>query len=142
MDRKRHNYAGVLERGLALLLDGIITFVLLLAVLLPLLFVLQPESPESAEALGGFVGVVGSAVYYVGTEAKWGATGGKMVIGLRVVNRHGEKCSPGEAIIRNITKLLGSGTLLAVIVAIILILSSEDNQRLGDMMADTMVVRD
>ncbi|USZ70259.1 RDD family protein [Natronosalvus halobius] len=142
MNRKRHNYAGVLERGLALLLDGIIIFVLLLAVLLPLIFLLQPASPESTEALGGFVGLVGSAVYYVGTEARWGATGGKMAIGLRVVNRHGEQCSTGDAVIRNITKIIGAGTLLAVIVAILLIISSEDNQRLGDMMAETVVVRE
>jgi uncharacterized RDD family membrane protein YckC len=80
------------------------------------------------------------AGYHIYPEAAWEQTPGKMVVGIRVVQTKGTDCGWVGSILRNLTKLLG-GTLIATLVVIGLILSTDDNQRLGDIFADTTVVR-
>ncbi|NGM71212.1 RDD family protein [Natronolimnobius sp. AArcel1] len=138
---RRH--AGLLARGLAWLVDGIIATILLLALLVPTVSVFGPSelTLEAAEGLGSLVGLGFLFVYYCGTEAAWGQTPGKVVLGIRVVTLEGRQCSTGGAIVRNVTKILGSTALLPVLVAIVLILSTENNQRLGDIFGNTTVVK-
>ncbi|THE62762.1 RDD family protein [Salinadaptatus halalkaliphilus] len=139
--RPELDHAGLLARGLAWFLDGIVMFLGALALLLPLFFLL-PSTPSSqaAEGVGGLVGLVFGMVYYAGTEATWGQTPGKMMLGIRVVNVDGRPCSAAGAVIRNITKVLGGSAIFPVLVAIILILATDDDQRLGDMLGGTTVV--
>ena len=78
---------------------------------------------------------------YVVSEAVWGQTPGKRLVGISVVDTNGNEISAGDAVMRNITKLLGGSSLLFILVGVVLIADSRDNQRLGDRMADTLVVR-
>ncbi|WP_247001972.1 RDD family protein [Halosolutus gelatinilyticus] len=96
---------------------------------------------QGAEALGGLIGLVLAVAYYAGSEAKWGQTPGKMLVGIRVVRTDGRDCTAGEAVLRNITKILGGAALLSIIVAIVLILATDENQRLGDIIGGTTVVK-
>lgn len=138
-----YRHAGLLERGLAWFVDGIVLFIVALVVLIPVMFLFAPAgvSVEAAEGIGGIAGLLLGAVYYMGSEAKWGQTPGKMLLGIRVVQTNGRDCTGTGAVVRNITKLFGS-TLLPILVAIILVLSTDENQRLGDILGDTTVVKD
>ncbi|OVE85959.1 RDD family protein [Natronolimnobius baerhuensis] len=134
--------AGLLARALAWIVDGVVSVIALVAILVPLLALFAPSGMtlEDAEGIGSLVGLGFLFVYYIGTEAAWSQTPGKMVLGIRVVQTDGRECSTGGAIARNITKILGGAALFPVLVAVLLILSTDDNQRLGDIFGETTVV--
>jgi len=46
-----------------------------------------------------------------------------------------------SAIVRNITKIIGAGSLLLILVGVVLIADSRHDQRLGDRLADTLIIR-
>ncbi|SDQ96427.1 RDD family protein [Natronobacterium texcoconense] len=140
--RSRLRHAGLLERGAAWFVDGIASFIAIFVLMFPIIFLFSAGgSADAAEGMGMLVGLVGLIAYYVGSEAKWGQTPGKMLLGIRVVYTDGRECSGAGAVIRNITKLIGGAALLPIIVAIVLILVTDDNQRLGDIFGDTTVVK-
>ncbi|RKD97397.1 RDD family protein [Halopiger aswanensis] len=140
--RSTLNHAGLLERGVAWFVDGIVMFILLFVAIALVLLLFSPGATptEVAEGIAVIVGLVVSTAYYMVTEAKWGQTPGKMLLGLRVVHLDGRPCTGAGAVIRNVTKVLGGSSLFPVVVAIVLVLSSDNNQRLGDMLGDTAVV--
>lgn len=140
--RSALNHAGLLERGVAWFVDGIVMFILLFVAIVLVLLLFSPGGApaEAAEGIAAIIGLVASTAYYTVTEAKWGRTPGKMLLGLRVVHLDGRPCTGSGAVIRNITKVLGGSSLFPVVIAILLVLSSDDNQRLGDMLGDTTVV--
>lgn len=94
-----------------------------------------------SDALAALVFLLVLVGWYVVSEAVWGQTPGKRLVGIRVVDTNGNDISAGDAVMRNITKLLGGSSLLFILVGVVLIADSRDNQRLGDRMADTLVVR-
>jgi uncharacterized RDD family membrane protein YckC len=80
--------------------------------------------------------------YFTASEALWrGRTLGKAALGLRVVTREGAPVRFRHAAIRTLLGTvdfaLGSGFF-----AVVSILFSRDNQRLGDMVAGTLVLRE
>lgn len=80
--------------------------------------------------------------YFTGFETLWrGRTLGKAALGLRVVTREGAPVRFRHAAIRTLLGLvdfgMGSGFF-----AVVFILFSRDNQRLGDMVAGTLVLRE
>jgi uncharacterized RDD family membrane protein YckC len=80
--------------------------------------------------------------YFTVSETLWrGRTVGKAALGLRVVTKEGGPVRFRHAAIRTILGLvdfgIGSGFF-----AIVLILLTRDNQRLGDMVAGTLVLRE
>jgi uncharacterized RDD family membrane protein YckC len=80
--------------------------------------------------------------YFIAFETLWrGRTLGKAALGLRVVTREGAPVRFRHAAIRTmlgtVDFLLGSGFF-----AVVSILFSRDNQRLGDMVAGTLVLRE
>lgn len=77
--------------------------------------------------------------YYTYFEGKTGATPGKMVCGLRVVKLDGSACDISAAAMRTACRILDG--LFAYLVAAIFVWSTERNQRIGDKMAGTVVVR-
>ncbi len=79
--------------------------------------------------------------WYVVSEAVWGHTPGKWVVGIEVVDTDGEEISASAAVVRNVTKLLGGASLLLILAGVVFIADDLDNQRLGDRFADTLVVR-
>jgi uncharacterized RDD family membrane protein YckC len=77
-------------------------------------------------------------VYLWLTEAIFGATLGKALVGIRVRRKDGRACGAGPALVRNLMRVIdGLGVYLVGFVAA---LASKSRQRLGDMAAGTVVV--
>lgn len=75
-------------------------------------------------------------------EALQGATIGKMVLGIRVVRLDGSPISWGQSISRNLLRLIDQIPYgIPYLLGAILIWTSSTKQRLGDRLADTVVVR-
>lgn len=82
------------------------------------------------------------AVYYPLLEGLTGRTLGKFVTGLHVVDKNGDKPGLGRAFLRTLARLLEVNPfLLGGIIAGICVLVTARGQRLGDMMAQTYVIR-
>lgn len=80
-----------------------------------------------------FLGGFGYKIYF---EANGGQPFGKQMMDIRVVMDDGRDCTLGAAVIRNL--LLGfEGGLIAVVV----ILVTDDSQRIGDLLGSTVVVK-
>lgn len=104
-----------------------------------------------AAALGGDIAATIAAaasflVFYVGYHVVFevvggGRTIGRRAAGLRVVMDSGAPVGLRASLIRNILRIL-EGAALSYLPAIIAILSTKNNQRLGDLAAGTLVVRD
>jgi uncharacterized RDD family membrane protein YckC len=77
--------------------------------------------------------------YYVVMEVQWGGTVGKMVLGLKVVKESGERIDWQASIIRNILRIVDG--FFFYLVGAIIVWTSKKKQRLGDMIAHTLVVR-
>lgn len=77
-------------------------------------------------------------VYFATLEALYGATPGKMLLGLRVVKPDGAPIGWREAVVRNLLRYIDS--LFAYLVAAISAWSSPLRQRLGDRAAQTVVI--
>ena len=79
--------------------------------------------------------------WYVVSEAVWGHTPGKWVVGIEVVDTNGDDVSAVAAVVRNVTKIVGGASLLLILAGVVFIADSPNSQRLGDRWADTLVVR-
>lgn len=101
-------------------------------------------------AIGGAVGTLVTLVgvvaavavptyYFVRYESRSGATPGKKLMDIEVVDEHGNPPSAKQALIRRLLLLVDQMPSFYII-GIALIYSNDDNQRLGDMVADTYVV--
>jgi uncharacterized RDD family membrane protein YckC len=77
--------------------------------------------------------------YHIVSEARYGSTLGKMLLGLRVVNEHLGRCSYRSATVRMFTRVIECYAL--PVVAGITALSTAKGQRIGDTLAGTFVVR-
>jgi len=130
------------RRVLATIVDG---------VLLGLLFFVMSMLFGSSSAEGGQVNaslnglpflmyLVLVVAYYVLMEGYLGQTVGKMLLGIKVV-REGTGEVPGlqGAAIRTVLRIVDG--FFFYLVAFISVLASGKNQRLGDMLAHTLVVR-
>jgi uncharacterized RDD family membrane protein YckC len=131
--------AGIGSRFMALMIDSLIGIALLLLAVL------------AAYALAGdvaasIVGAVGLLVTYVGYHVVMevfggGRTIGKRATGLRVVSDGGAQIGLRASLIRNFFRIL-EGLATSYIPAMISVLATRNNQRLGDLAAGTLVVRD
>jgi uncharacterized RDD family membrane protein YckC len=93
--------------------------------------------------LGGFFGFIGLGgvilfLYSAFFEYKWGATIGKMVMGLRVVSTQG-KLELSNTLLRNITKIYALLLLIEFVVTLV-IETTDAHQRFLDRLAKTTVV--
>jgi uncharacterized RDD family membrane protein YckC len=80
--------------------------------------------------------------YFIVSETLWrGRTLGKAALGLRVVTREGGQIRFRHALIRTVLGLVDFA-LTSGFVAIVTIMVSPSNQRLGDMVAGTLVLRE
>lgn len=128
-------YVSVGRRFLALLIDG-----LALSVVSTPLSLLSVNSQNSSLLVGAYLlEVILVFGYYIVMEAIWGATLGKMALGLRVVKMDGSPIGWKESVVRNLLRIVDA--LFGYLVGAILIWSSPLRQRLGDRVARTVVVR-
>jgi uncharacterized RDD family membrane protein YckC len=80
-------------------------------------------------------------IYYLLFEAFWSRTPGKFFMGLKVRRLDGGRCNLRDSAVRTLLRIVEANPLLlGGIPAGIAILSSARNQRLGDMLARTLVV--
>jgi uncharacterized RDD family membrane protein YckC len=137
--------AGVGSRGAAALIDLFLVAVLQLAVLIPILiFGVSSGSGDGLVALL-IVGIVGISVGYpVGMETLWrGRTLGKAIMGLRVVRDDGGPIRFRHALVRGLIGVIVEKTGLTYgIGALISMLISSRNKRIGDLFAGTIVVQE
>lgn len=93
----------------------------------------------SMGALGScLVGIIGIA-YYVVMETMYGGTVGKLALGLKVVKEDGSALDWQASIIRTLLRIVDG--LFFYLIGAILVWTSPTNQRLGDKVAKTFVVK-
>ena len=120
-------------RLLALFIDHLIAFALMM-----LAVALVPESLPQMKVLFFFVVYL---AYFVVLEALWSRTPGKFVQGLVVRKLDGNRCDWTAALIRGFLRIFEvNPLLLGGLPAGLVIIASERKQRIGDMLAGTIVV--
>jgi uncharacterized RDD family membrane protein YckC len=122
---------GIRPRLVALLCDMVVFFVAG--------FVVGLAGGASAGLRPFIFWLAADIAYHTVMEATLGATLGKLVVGLRVVDEHGDRISWGRSLVRNVIRPVD--LLFCGLVGAAAISSSPTNQRLGDRAAGTYVVR-
>lgn len=130
------------RRVLATIVDGIVLSVVFWV--MSMLFGSTSASGEqvgaSLNGLAALVFFIVSVAYFIVLEGYLGQTLGKMLVGIKVVREDtGEVPGIGAATIRTLMRIIDG--LFVYLVAFIAVLASRKNQRLGDMLANTLVVR-
>ena len=120
-------------RLLALFIDHLIAFALMM---LTVAFV-----PESLPQLKALSLIFIYLAYFVVLEALWSRTLGKFVQGLVVRKLDGNRCDWTAALIRGFLRIFEvNPLLLGGLPAGLVIIASERKQRIGDLLAGTVVV--
>ena len=134
--------ASVMNRGIALFLDLLIMFVytIIISIILGAIGI-GWGGGELADILGYIVGLLPVMFYSLMFEFLLkGQTPGKMAMGIRVVNLNGENASLGDYTLRWSFKIIdlwfSAGAIGALFIS-----TTEKGQRLGDLLAQTAVVR-
>lgn len=91
-------------------------------------------------SFGGLAALLAYFAYFTIMEGRYGQTLGKMALGIKVV-REDDGRAPGTraAVLRTLMRIVDS--IGSYLVAFVVVLVSDRNQRLGDMVAKTLVVR-
>ncbi|MEO5678172.1 MAG: RDD family protein [Acidimicrobiales bacterium] len=141
--------AGLSTRLLARLVDGTVQLILVIGTLSGLAFLSGAGVPDVGLLIAAlFLLPLLLLGYPIAFEALWrGRTPGKAALGLRVVTVEGAPVRFRHALIRGgaeVVDLYGLGILVVApgIVGAIAIAASARSQRLGDMVAGTLVVRE
>ncbi len=141
--------AGIGSRFVALLVDMLIWFagflllVILLAIFLPGIEAFSKISEQWAVAVVIFIVFLLFWGYFTLFEAFWnGRTPGKRVARIRVIQRSGRAISLFESMARNLVRYVDMQPFPMYAVGVVAIFSTRHHQRLGDLAAGTLVVRD
>ena len=136
---RAHVYAfsGWFGRWFATVIDGIVVSVPVLVVAV-LADALANTSAQSTDWMYGLVLLIWFP-YAVACEAIWGRTIGKRLIRSRVLTVDEEAIGWGRSLVRNLFKIVGMLGILQL-VTLVSILASKRSQRIGDMVAGTIVV--
>jgi uncharacterized RDD family membrane protein YckC len=137
----RFTLAGLYARFLAWLLDTVLVLCLTFAFMSVLSLVMM--------AFPGFASAVGIVVYFlmdwgyaIALETLWsGRTVGKRLLGLRVIQRSGVRIGFYHAALRNLARPVDRLPLFYLVGGVSALVSGSQ-QRLGDMLAGTLVVRE
>jgi uncharacterized RDD family membrane protein YckC len=140
--------AGIGSRFIALMVDYLIwgSGLLLLSVLafflLPAMHAFNVKSAQWAEAIVIFAVFLFNWGYFTLFEAFWnGRTPGKRVARIRVMQRSGRSIGLLESMARNLVRYVDQIPFFYAVGAITMF-STSQHQRLGDLVAGTLVVRD
>lgn len=135
---RRHASLG--QRAIAVIIDSIIFGILGIILFTVVIGGAISSGNFAAATMMPLVLSVVFLVLYILMEGLWGVTPGKKLIGIKVVDDRGQVPGIMKSLIRNILRIVDSLPTLYII-GIILIYTNDDNQRLGDMVGDTYVVR-
>ncbi|MCL4449032.1 MAG: RDD family protein [Actinobacteria bacterium] len=148
--------AGIGSRASAFILDSLIMSAVIFAVFYLLLLLpvfIAVSSPSSNTSANNTPGLAALAIfvviaflmmfgYFIFFEVKSsGRTPGKRALGLRVIRTSGQPVTFGASAIRNILRLIDM-LPTAYFVGGVCVLATKRNQRLGDMAADTIVIKE
>ena len=140
--------AGIGSRFIALLVDyliwgaGFTALALLLSVILPSIVVFSRLSAQWAFALVVFFFFLVNWGYFTLFEAFWnGRTPGKRIARIRVIQRSGRAIGLFESMARNLVRYIDQLPGFYA-VGVITMFVTRQHQRLGDLAAGTLVVRD
>jgi uncharacterized RDD family membrane protein YckC len=147
----RHRLAGPARRMSAYVFDFVLCYgtLIVIAFIVILLAAGFSGINKASDELSGFaaagIGVLLILmfciewVYFVVCEGRWGTTPGKRLFGLRVVTTEGRPIGFSEAALRNV--LRGADVLpIGYLVGVTSMACTRRFQRLGDLLAGTMVV--
>lgn len=149
-----YSVAGIGSRFVAALLDLLIVGAFFMAELIVLVMIgaaaaASPASGKLSEAGGkwlmAFVIFINFAIfwgYFASFEAYWkGRTPGKRVMKLRVIKDSGRQITFFESLARNLVRVVDYLPSMYLI-GVITMLCNKQNQRLGDLVAGTLVVHE
>lgn len=125
----------VLKRIVAFIIDAII-FAVSLGIVSAIFGAVSETLAGVVSALGGLL----FFVYFIYFEAEYGQTLGKMVMNIVVVTEGGDPITYREAAIRTLLRIVDALPFLYLI-GLIAIYFTDRKQRLGDIVADTIVVK-
>jgi uncharacterized RDD family membrane protein YckC len=128
---------GVGRRAVAIIIDMIVLGILGYVIAM----FTGMRTPDGFNLVGGpaFLWFGIGLAYYVVMEVQTGGTLGKMALGMKVVKEDGAKLDWGASLIRNILRIVDG--FFFYLVGAIVVWTSKKRQRLGDMVAHTLVVR-
>lgn len=129
------NYAGLGSRILAYIVDSL----LLGVVALVFAFVLFQVAPATNRVVIQLIFFAVTLAYFIYFEGSSGQTPGKSAVNIAVVTENNEPMTYGTATVRNVLRIVDG--LFLYLVGIAVIALSDDNQRIGDMIASTVVVK-
>jgi uncharacterized RDD family membrane protein YckC len=110
--------------------------------LIALSFTLLLAVPEDRQVAASALLLALAVAYYIVLEHRYGATLGKLAFGLRIVDATGAKPTYGQASVRTLLRLIEVNPLaIGGIPAAIAVIASKRRQRLGDMAAQTFVLK-
>src|SRR4051812_10987796 len=119
-------------------LAGIVDLLIVTAGALVVLFAGDSLSGDRQGALGAVI--LGWALYYYfALESGGGQTVGKKLMKLRVVRADGGDAGMGEIAVRTVLRVI-DGIGLYIVGLIVMIVTGERRQRIGDLAANTIVV--
>jgi uncharacterized RDD family membrane protein YckC len=140
--------AGIGSRFIALLVDyliwgaGFLVLFLLALLLLPGIHAFSKISAQWAVAIVVFLVFLCNWGYFTLFEAFWnGRTPGKRVARIRVIQRTGRAIGLFESMARNLVRYVDQFPFFYA-VGVIAVFATRQHQRLGDLAAGTLVVRD
>jgi uncharacterized RDD family membrane protein YckC len=140
--------AGIGSRFIALLVDyliwgaGLVVLIIIAIITLPAMHAFNVKSAQWAEAIVIFILFLFNWGYFTLFEAFWnGRTPGKRVARIRVIQRSGRSIGLLESMARNLVRYVDQLPFFYAVGVITMFVTSQ-HQRLGDLAAGTLVVRD
>ena len=131
--------AGPGSRFLALLIDVALVMVLIVAAQKLFNLVLSPGMAQAATATASLLALTGYPIWF--EVRSQGRTPGKRAVGLRVVDGRGLPITLEQSFVRNVVRILDFVPLFYGLGGMVSLLD-RDHRRLGDIVADTLVVRE
>jgi len=154
------NNASLISRIIAYIIDSIILLVFTMVIILILVFLgiltlgllTDIDFQFGLWMFRGFeILILGPIIYGLElvyftifeSDEGWGATPGKKLLNIKVVDEYGNQISLGNSFVRNLLRLLWFIPCIGLIILLIdIVLIADSDQRIGDKVAMTDVVND
>lgn len=131
------DYASRWLRFFAWIIDGVVIAIVMF--ILWLAGLVGADSVEDFGASDGLVNALVTLVYYVAMTAAFGATLGKMALGMRVADADGNRPGFGAVVMREVVGKIVSG--LVILIGFFWILVDDRRQGWHDKIGGTFVVK-
>ena len=129
-------FASLFQRSLAFLIDIMLIIIAVMMLSIPIKY--APSAMQLLMAVAIFPLIF---LYFILLEHLTGQTIGKKIMKIAVINQHGKKPTIKQAVIRNILRIIDSLPIFYIL-GVLLILLTKQKQRLGDIIAHTIVVKE